>query len=186
MSSQTQESGGLAERYSRALFDLADEGRVVETIAKDLDNLASMIDSSPDLTRLIRSPVISRFDQQRAMAALVNAADMHALTGNFIGLLARNRRLFILPAIIRAFRELLARRRGETAAEVTSAQKLSAAQLSALAAQLKKVVGTDVSVADRVDPSILGGLVVRVGSRMVDSSLRTKLQRLRLAMKGVG
>ncbi len=186
MSSQTQESGGLAERYSQALFDLADEERVVDTIAKDLDGLAAMIDSSPDLNRLIRSPVISRSDQTRAMEALVNAADMHELTGKFIGLLARNRRLFILPVIIRAYRRLLARRRGETAAEVTSAQKLSGTQLAALAAQLKKVVGTDVSVADRVDPSILGGLIVRVGSRMVDSSLRTKLQRLRLAMKGVG
>lgn len=186
MSSQTQESGGLAERYSQALFDLADEQRVVDTIAKDLDGLAAMIDSSPDLNRLIRSPVISRSDQMRAMEALVNAADMHELTGKFIGLLARNRRLFMLPVIIRAYRRLLARRRGETAAEVTSAQKLSATQLEALAAQLKKVVGTDVSVADRVDPSILGGLIVRVGSRMVDSSLRTKLQRLRLAMKGVG
>lgn len=186
VSSQTQESGGLAERYSQALFDLADEQRVVDTIAKDLDGLAAMIDSSPDLNRLIRSPVISRSDQMRAMEALVNAADMHELTGKFIGLLARNRRLFILPVIIRAYRRLLARRRGETAAEVTSAQKLSATQLEALAAQLKKVVGTDVSVADRVDPSILGGLIVRVGSRMVDSSLRTKLQRLRLAMKGVG
>jgi F-type H+-transporting ATPase subunit delta len=186
VSSQTQESGGLAERYSRALFDLADEQRVVDPIAKDLDSLAAMIDGSPDLGRLIRSPVISRADQLRAMAALVDAADMHPLTGKFIGLLARNRRLFILPAIIRAFRRILARRRGETAAEVTSAQKLSAAQLADLAAQLKKAIGTDVLLADRVDPSILGGLVVRVGSRMVDSSLRTKLQRLRLAMKGVG
>ena len=185
MSSQTQESGGLAERYSHALFDLADEERAVDAVAQDLDSLAAMIEGSADLDRLIRSPVISRADQLRAMTALVSAADMHVLTGKFIGLLARNRRLFILPAIIRAFRRILARRRGETAAEVTSAQKLSAAQRAALAAQLKQAVGTDVSLTDRVDPSILGGLVVRVGSRMVDSSLRTKLQRLRLAMKGV-
>lgn len=186
MSSQSQESGGLAERYSRALFDLADEERAVDAVAQDLDSLAAMIEGSADLDRLIRSPVISRADQLRAMTALVSAADMHVLTGKFIGLLARNRRLFILPAIIRAFRRMLARRRGETAAEVTSAQKLSAAQRAALAAQLKQAVGTEVSLTDRVDPSILGGLVVRVGSRMVDSSLRTKLQRLRLAMKGVG
>ena len=186
MPSQTQESGGLAERYSHALFELADEGRAVDAIAKDLDSLTVMIDSSADLNRLIRSPVIARVDQLRAMNALVGAAGMHELTGKFIGLLARNRRLFILPGIIKAFRRLLARRRGETAAEVTSAHKLSDAQLQALAAQLKKVVGTDVSLAERVDPSILGGLVVRVGSRMLDSSLRTKLQRLRLAMKGVG
>jgi F-type H+-transporting ATPase subunit delta len=186
VSSQTQESGGLAQRYSHALFDLADEERAVDVVAQDLDSLAAMIHSSADLDRLIRSPVISRTDQLRAMAALASATEMHALTGKFIGLLARNRRLYILPVIIREFRRILARRRGETAAEVTSAHKLSAAQLAALAAQLKKSVGTDVSVTDRVDPSILGGLVVRVGSRMVDSSLRTKLQRLRLAMKGVG
>jgi F-type H+-transporting ATPase subunit delta len=184
--SQTQESGGLAQRYSHALFELADEERALDTVARDLDSLSAMIAGSADLNRLIRSPVISRDDQFRAMAALVSAADMHALTGKFIGLLARNRRLFVLPGIIRAFRELLARRRGETAAEVTSAHKLSDAHLKALAAALKKAVGTDVAIVDRVDPSILGGLVVRVGSRMVDSSLRTKLQRLRLAMKGIG
>ncbi len=186
MSSQAQESGGLAQRYSYALFELADEGRVVDIVAKDLDNLTAMIDGSSDLNRLIRSPVISRADQSRAMTALVEAAGLHELTGKFIGLLARNRRLFMLPAIIKAYRNLLARRRGETAAEVTSAHKLSQAQVDALAATLKKIVGTHVTITDRVDPSILGGLVVRVGSRMVDSSLRTKLQRLRLAMKGVG
>jgi F-type H+-transporting ATPase subunit delta len=183
--SQTQETSGLAQRYSGALFELADEGRVVDAVAKDLDSLAAMIASSADLNRLIRSPVISRDDQLRAMSALVSAAGMHELTGKFVGLLARNRRLFVLPGIIRAFRDLLARRRGETAAEVTSAHKLSDAHLKALAAALKKVVGTNVLIEDHVDPSILGGLVVRVGSRMVDSSLRTKLQRLRLVMKGI-
>jgi F-type H+-transporting ATPase subunit delta len=186
VSSQTQHSGGLAARYSNALFELADEARAIDLVAKDLDNLAAMIDASADLDRLIRSPVIARSDQLRAMAALVEAAGMHALTGKFVGLLAGNRRLFVLPAIIKAFRNLLARRRGETAAEVTAAHKLSEAQLEALAATLKKAVGTEVIIAERLDPSILGGLVVRVGSRMVDSSLRTKLQRLRLAMKGVG
>ncbi|MGZ9107068.1 MAG: F0F1 ATP synthase subunit delta [Rhodoplanes sp.] len=184
--SQTQETGGLAQRYSHALFELADEERAVDAIAKDLDSLAAMIAGSADLNRLIRSPVIAREDQFRAMTALVEAAGMHELTGKFIGLLARNRRLFVLPGIIKAFRDLLARRRGETAAEVTSAHKLSDAHIQALAAALKKAVGTDVSIADRVDPSILGGLIVRVGSRMMDSSLRTKLQRLRLAMKGIG
>jgi F-type H+-transporting ATPase subunit delta len=184
--SQTQESGGLAQRYSQALFELADEERALEAVASDLDSLLAMIAGSDDLNRLIRSPVISRDDQLRAMTALVEAAGMHALTGKFIGLLARNRRLFVLPGIIRAFRDLLARRRGETAAEVTSAQQLSEAHLQALAAALKKVVGTEVSIVDRVDPSILGGLVVKVGSRMVDSSLSAKLQRLRLAMKGIG
>jgi F-type H+-transporting ATPase subunit delta len=184
--SQTQESGGLSQRYSQALFELADEERALEAVANDLDSLSAMIASSDDLNRLIRSPVISRADQLRAMTALVEAAGMHALTGKFIGLLARNRRLFVLPGIIRAFRDLLARRRGETAAEVTSAHQLSEAHLEALAAALKKVVGTEVSIVDRVDPSILGGLVVKVGSRMVDSSLSAKLQRLRLAMKGIG
>lgn len=185
MPSQSTYSGGLAERYANALFELAEEDKALDPVAKDLDSLAAMIGESDDLERLIRSPVISRGEQSRAMEALLDASGMHDLTKKFIGLLARNRRLFVLPAIIAAFRDILARRRGETAAEVVSAQKLSESQLAALRAALKQAVGTDVAIADRVNPDILGGLIVKVGSRMVDSSLSTKLQRMRLAMKGV-
>lgn len=186
MPSQSNVSGGLAGRYAYALFELAEEGNAVDPVAGDLERLAAMIDESADLTRLIRSPVISREEQARAMEALLEAYDIHGLTRKFVGLLARNRRLFVLPGIIGAFKAILAGRRGETAAEVISAQKLSERQMNALANALKQAVGTEVVITDRVDPELLGGLIVKVGSRMVDSSLRTKLQRLRLAMKGVG
>lgn len=182
---QSKGSGRLAGRYASALFELADEGGAVDAVASDLDTLAAMIGASPDLSRLIRSPVISRDEQQRAMTALLEASAMHELTRRFVGVLCSNRRVFVLPGIIGAFRNILSRQRGETAAEVVSAKVLSDAQKKALADALKMAVGTDVAISDRVDPDILGGLIVKVGSRMMDSSLRTKLQRLRLAMKGV-
>jgi F-type H+-transporting ATPase subunit delta len=184
--SQTKESGGLSERYASALFELADEARTLDQTDADLRNLARMVEESADLKRLIRSPVLSRDEQGKAMSAILQAAEMGDLTRRFIGLLVRNRRLFALAAIIKAFRDLLAGRRGEVAAEVTSAKALTDAQVAAIAAALKKVTGSDVSIAQTVDPELLGGLVVRMGSRMIDSSLRTKLQRMRLARKGVG
>jgi F-type H+-transporting ATPase subunit delta len=145
-----------------------------------------MVAESADLKRLIRSPVLSRQEQGKAMEALLVAAGMSDLTRRFVGLLVHNRRLFLLAAIINAFQDLLAGRRGEAAAEVTSAKALTDRQRAAIAAALKQVSGAEVSIAEKVDPELLGGLVVRMGSRMVDSSLRTKLQRMRLAMKGVG
>ncbi len=186
MPSRSKESGGLAERYATALFELATEGKALDQVEQDLLRLDQMIRESADLRRLVRSPAISRNDQARAMAALAAAAEMHDLTRRFAGLLSRNRRLFALPGVIRAFRDILAERRGETAAEVISAKKLTQTQLKAISAALKRITGSDVALADRVDPGLLGGLIVKVGSQMVDSSLRTKLQRLRLAMKGVG
>jgi F-type H+-transporting ATPase subunit delta len=179
-------ASGLADRYAAALFDLADEAKNLDAVADDLNSLGAMIRNSKDLERLVRSPVIAREDQSRALAALMEKAGLGALTRKFVGLVARNRRLFVLPAMISAYRARLAARRGETTAEVVSARALSPHQVEALADSLKKALGTKVAVDTKVDPALLGGLVVKVGSRMVDSSLRTKLQQLRLAMKGVG
>jgi F-type H+-transporting ATPase subunit delta len=176
---------GLAGRYATALFDLADQQKALDDVAGDLVKLRQMIDESPELTRLIRSPVLSREEQARAMAALVEKAGLGTTTRNFIGVVARNRRLFALTGIIKGFLGLVAEHRGEVTAEVTAAQSLTAGQLDAINEQLNRAIGSKVAVDVRVDPAIIGGLVVKVGSRMVDGSLRTKLQRLQLAMRGI-
>ena len=177
---------GLAGRYATALFDLAKEKGEIDGTEDDLIVLESMLDSSGELNRLIRSPVIARDEQGRAMAAVVEKIGLGDLTKKFIGLLARNRRLFVLRRIIRSFVELSATGRGEVTAEVASAMSLSELQLSAIADQLSRAVGKNVIVRSRVDGNLLGGLVVKIGSRMVDNSLRSKLQRMKLVMKGVG
>ena len=176
---------GVAGRYASALFELAEESKAQDQVSGDLDTLAAMIDESEDLRRLIRSPVIPREDQARALQALLEKAEVGAMTRNFVGVVTSNRRLFALSDMIAAFRAMLAGQRGETTAEVTSAKPLSDAQTQAIKDALKRVLGTDVAIDATVDPGLLGGLVVKVGSRMVDSSLNTKLQQLRLAMKGV-
>jgi F-type H+-transporting ATPase subunit delta len=186
VASKTKGSSGLADRYATALFELADEAKSLSEVADELQRIGSMINESRDLRRLIRSPVISRDDQCKAMDALLKKAEISDLTRRFVGLTARNRRLFVLPDIIAAYRDMLAGRRGETTAEVLSAKALTKAQLAGISESLTKAVGTKVALAASVDPDILGGLVVKVGSRMIDSSLRTKLNRMRLAMKGVG
>lgn len=186
MTSEPVGANGLADRYAAALFELADEAKELDPVADDLKRLGAMIRDSSDLARLIRSPVIAREDQKRALAALMDKAGLGALTRKFVGLVAHNRRLFALPGMIAAYQAKLAERRGETTAEVVSAKALTAPQLDALADSLRKALGTKVAVDARVDAGLLGGLIVKVGSRMVDSSLRTKLQHLRLAMKGVG
>jgi F-type H+-transporting ATPase subunit delta len=178
--------GGLAARYASALYDLADEQGALDRVAGDLNTLRGMLDQSEEFSRFIRSPVLSRIDQSKGIAALAAAAQLTQLTQNFLGLVARNRRLFALPEMIRGYFAILADRRGQQTAEVISAVPLSDAQVSALTTALKTSGGRNVAVSTKVDPSILGGLIVRVGSRMVDSSLRSKLQRLKLAMKGVG
>ncbi|EKV32541.1 ATP synthase delta chain [Caenispirillum salinarum AK4] len=179
-------SSGLADRYASALFELAEEKGVLDQVADDLRGLKTMVAESADFRRFIDSPVLSRTEQAKGVAALADKAGMQGVTRNFLGLVATNRRLFALPAVIDAFLERLAAKRGEISAEVVSAKPLSDAQTEALAASLKQAVGKDVALETRVDPGLIGGLVVRVGSRMIDNSLRTKLQRLQLAMKGVG
>ena len=186
MSSERIGAGGLAGRYATALFELAVTDELLDRVADDLQHLKSMIDESGDLDRMVRSPVISRADQVRAMSAIMETAEMEDLSRRFVGMVAQNRRLFALGDMISAYLGLVAARRGEATAEVTSAAKLTGKQLDAIAGALRKVVGTAVALDARVDPGLLGGLIVKLGSRMVDSSLSTKLQRLHLAMRGIG
>jgi F-type H+-transporting ATPase subunit delta len=176
---------GIADRYATALFDLADERKALDQVAGDLRQLRAMLHDSPDLQRLLRSPVLSRAEQAKAIGAVAEKAGFSVLTRNFLGLVAQNRRLFAVPGMIEAFLDILAKRRGEVTAQVIAAQELTSAQRAALDEQLRKTVGAKVAVDVHIDPSLLGGMVVRVGSRMVDASLRTKLQRMQLAMKGV-
>jgi F-type H+-transporting ATPase subunit delta len=178
--------GLIAERYASALFQLAESQNVLDQVAGDLQTLKAMIHESADLRRLVDSPVLSRIEQGKAVAALAAAAGFTDLTRRFLGLAAQNRRLFTLPGVIASYLGRLAARRGELSASVAAAVALSPAQQDALVSSLKTAFGGNVIVDVKVDPSLLGGLVVKVGSRMVDSSLKTKLQHLKLAMKGVG
>jgi F-type H+-transporting ATPase subunit delta len=185
VASEATGAGGLAERYALALYELADEAKALDAVAGDLRDLRALLAESADLRRLIRSPVIARGQQAKAVAALAERAQLQLLTRNFLGLLARNRRLFALPEMIGRFLATLAARRGEITAEVVAAQDLTPAQRDRIGEQLRKAVGQKVAVELRVDPSLLGGLVVKLGSRMVDASLKSKLHRLEMAMKGV-
>lgn len=186
MASEATGVSGLADRYATALFDLADERRALDAVAADLRTLRAMLHDSADFARLVRSPVLSRADQGRAVAALGERAELSQLTRDFLAVVSRNRRLFAVPAMIEAYLAKLADRRGEITAEITAAQALSEAQSAALGEQLRRAVGRRVTVDLRVDPALIGGMVVKIGSRMIDASLRSRLQRLRLALKGAG
>lgn len=176
----------MAGRYAAALFDLAKEERQLPQVEADLKAFQAMLDASADLRRLVRSPVISADDQAKGLDAVLRKAGVSSLTANFFRLIARNRRLFAVADMMRNFRALLARERGEVSADVASAHALTPEQLNALKDALRVQIGKDVQVNTRVDPALLGGLVVKVGSRMIDSSLRTKLGNLKVAMKGLG
>jgi len=180
------ETQGLAGRYALALYELADGQKVLDDVAGDLTALRQLMAESPEFVRLIRSPVLSRDEQTKGAQAILSSFGAHDLTKKFVGVLAQNRRLFALGDMITAYLAELARRRGEVVAEVTSAAPLDQEQVDAVTEALRKVVGQKVSVSLSVDAELIGGLIVRVGSRMIDSSLRTKLQRLQLAMKGIG
>lgn len=175
--------GLLAGRYATALYDLADEAKALDETADDLKALKALIAENVELDRLVRGPLIDRAAKGRAMAAILIAAGAYDLTRRFVGLVALNGRLFVLTAIIDAFLAELARRRGEVSAEVASAVPLSQSQATAVAEAIRQAVGGHVAVSRRVDPGLIGGLVVRVGSRMIDTSLSSKLLRLQLAMK---
>ena len=175
----------VAERYAIALFEIADEEKVLDTVAADLRGFASLVNGSVGLREMINSPVLGREEQGRLVAALAEAAALQLLTRNFLGLLARNRRLFALPAMIEHFLATLAARRGEVTADVVTAQALTQEQHDRLSEQLRRSVGQKVAIDVRVDPGLLGGLVVKLGSRMVDASLKSKLHRLEMAMKGI-
>ncbi len=182
----TSATSSVAERYASALFELAENAKSLDAVAQDLTTFRKLIQDSPDLARLVASPVIGRDAQGRALLAVLDAAGIAGLVRNFIGTVAANGRARDLPAMAQAFLAELARRRGETTATVTSAVPLSAAQLQQLTDSLRSVLGgAKVSIDAQVNPEILGGLVVKVGSRLFDSSIRSKLARLQLAMKGV-
>lgn len=184
MASETTGVTLLAERYATALFDIADERRSLDEVAGDLRQLRAILAESPDLSRLIRSPVLSRGAQGRAVAAVVERAELSRLVRDFLAVVARNRRLFAVPAMVEAYLARLAARRGEIVAEVTTAQALSEAQLATLNEELRRSAGRRVTVDVRVDAGLLGGLVVKLGSRLVDASINGRLQRLQAAMKG--
>ncbi len=176
----------VAGRYANALFELAVEADSLPAVEADLGRFSAMLAESADLVRLVRSPVFAADEQARAVGAVLDRSEIGGLTGNFIRVVAGNRRLFAMPDIIAAFSRLMAAHRGEVAAEVTSAEPLSEAHLAALKEALKASIGKDVALQTAVDPALIGGLIVKVGSRMIDGSLRTKLNSLKLVMKEVG
>ena len=175
----------IANRYATALFELADDQSRLDEVAADLTRLVSSIDESQDLQRLVRSPILNRKDQGKAMTSVLEAMEVGELTKNFVGLIAQNRRLFALTDMVKGFLDELARRRGEVTAEVTAARSLSESQVAALQESLQRSLGGKVSISHEVDPTLIGGMVVKVGSRMVDTSLRTQLNKIQIAMKGV-
>ncbi len=173
-------------RYATALFELATEAGKTTEVERDLDTFSAALSASDDLTRLVKSPVFSSEDQVSALTALLAKMGLGQTASNFIKLTAKNRRLFALPDMIKAYRAILADARGEVTAEVTSAEPLKPDQAARLKDELRSALGRDVKLTETVDPDILGGLIVKAGSKMVDSSLRTKLTTLKIAMKGTG
>lgn len=174
----------LGGRYATALFDLAEQARTIDTVEASLSKVRAALDQSDDFKALTTSPVVPREAAGRAVLATADELGVDPTTRSFLGVLAQNRRLAQLPAIIRAFRMLAAHHRGEVTADVTSAHPLTDDQITELKQQLRQRVGREVSVELSVDPALLGGLVVRVGSQMIDSSIRTRLNALASAMKG--
>jgi F-type H+-transporting ATPase subunit delta len=181
-------SGGiqasLAGRYASALFGLARDERQIDAVSRSLDSLTRALAESRDLTDLVASPMVGREQTGHAFAALAPGLGLDTITTNFLGVIARNGRKRELPSIIRFFKRLAAEHRGEVTAEVLSAHPLNDDQVAALKAQLRARAGRDVAIDAQVDPDILGGIVVKMGSQMIDASIRTKLNRLATAMKG--
>jgi F-type H+-transporting ATPase subunit delta len=182
---ESTSSSSLAGRYATALVELANESKSLDTVAGELKQVKDLLDGSVDLKCLVRSPVFSREEAGGAMAAILTRLNVSVLTKNFIGLVAQKRRLFVLHNIITAFERIVAAQRGEISATVTSAQALKPEQLTALSGTLKDTFKREVRLSTQVDPALIGGLVVKVGSRQIDSSLKAKLARLTHAMKGV-
>jgi F-type H+-transporting ATPase subunit delta len=173
----------MAGRYATALFELAREANAIDPIKADLERFDALVAESADLSRLVRSPVFSANEQLNALTAVLERAAISGLAAQFLKLATVNRRLFAARDMIRGYRELVAQFKGETTAEVTAAETLKADHIAALKSALKAVSGKDVELAVKIDPAIIGGLVVKLGSRMVDSSLRTKLNAIKHAMK---
>lgn len=173
----------MAGRYAAALFDLAREANAIDAVKADLGRFDALVAESPDLMRLVRSPVFSTDEQLQALSAVLERAGTGGLAEKFLKLVTSNRRLFAVRDMIKGFRELVADHKGEATAEVTVAEQLKDDHVAALKSALKAVSGKDVDLNIKIDPAIIGGLVVRLGSRMVDTSLRTKLNAVRHAMK---
>lgn len=191
MSKSPSFTTAVSERYAVSLFDLAHDAKCVDAVEKELASCLSLVRSNKDLQRLVFSPVFSSSQQVKAVSRLCEEAGMMRnnsgrLVGNFLCVIASNRRLFLLPTIVDKYHHLAAQSRGEISAEVVSANALTAAQEKELKATLKGVAGKDVRLHAVVDPSILGGLVVRLGSKQIDTSLATKLSSLKLVLKEVG
>lgn len=175
---------GMAGRYATALFELARDNKAVDAVKKDLDQFEALANGSVDLNRLVRSPVFGADEQLKALSAILAKAGITGLAANFLRVITTNRRLFAVRDMIRAYRALVARHKGEVTAQVTVAEKLNDKNLDALKSALKSVTGgKDIDLEVEVDPAIIGGMIVKVGSRMVDSSLRTKLNSIKFAMK---
>ena len=173
----------MAGRYGNALFELALDNKAVDAVKADLDRFDAMIAENPDLNRLVRSPVFSAAEQLQALSAVLDRVGIGGLAAKFLKLVTMNRRLFAARDMVRGYRELVALHKGEATAEVTVAERLKDDHVAALKSALKAVSGKDVDLAIKIDPAIIGGLVVKLGSRMVDTSLRTKLNAIRHAMK---
>jgi len=174
----------MAGRYANALFELALEEKAIDAVKSDLEKFDALIAANPDLNRLVRSPVYGADEQLKALSAILDKAGIGGLAANFLRVITTNRRLFAVRDMIRGFRGLVAKHRGEVSAEVTVAETLSDSNLDALKGALKTVTGgKDIDLNVKIDPAIIGGLIVKVGSRMVDSSLRTKLNAIKFAMK---
>ncbi|RJF74191.1 F0F1 ATP synthase subunit delta [Rhodopseudomonas palustris] len=186
MASEDPSVSGVSGRYATALFELARDEKVVDAVKADLDKFSALLKDSPDLLRLVRSPVFGADVQGKALGAVLDKAGITGISANFLKLLAANRRLFAVADVIRAYRALVAKFKGEATADVTVAENLSDKNLDALKTALKSVTGKDVTLNINVDPAIIGGLVVKLGSRMVDSSIRTKLNSIKHAMKEAG
>jgi F-type H+-transporting ATPase subunit delta len=179
-------SSGIAARYATALFELAKEGKDLKTLEGDIDALDAALNSSADLNALISSPVYSREDQAKAIASIAEKMGLSPLSANTLALMASKRRLFVLPHLTKIVQEKISEEKGEVTAEVTSAVKLNAAQAKSLAATLKASVGKEVKLKTAVDESLIGGLIVKLGSTMIDTSVKAKLAALQNAMKEVG
>ena len=174
---------GMAGRYATGLFDVARETNAIDAVKADLQRFDALVAENPDLNRLVRSPVFSAAEQLQALSAVLDRAGIGGLAAKFLKLVTTNRRLFAARDMVRGYRELVALHKGEATAEVTVAERLKDDHVAALRAALKAVSGKDVDLAIKVDPAIIGGLVVKLGSRMIDTSLRTKLNAIRHAMK---
>jgi len=175
----------MAGRYATALFELALEEKAVDSVKADLEAFDAMLAGSADLTRLVRSPVFTADEQKHALAAVLAKAGIGGIAAKFLNVVTANRRLFAAHDMVRAYKALVAKHKGEITAQVTVAETLNDAHLAALKDALKAVTKQDVQVDVNVDPAIIGGLMVKLGSRMVDASLRTKLNAIKLAMKEV-